>query len=156
MIRTFLSKRSSPKRVDKPPLNLGALRDLLSISFGQFGKSGQSEDSISELLIRSSRVSLYLLGITTILDFPSASPNAYLSTLFWRIMTIRFWRERGVLAQVFPKQVYTLMKQIFSIGNIIHQLFAYQSSLFELMVQTEWHFFSAADSNYPNTTPYLW
>ena len=39
MIEIFLFKRSSSKKVGKLSLNLGVLRDLLSINFGRFTES---------------------------------------------------------------------------------------------------------------------
>ncbi len=152
MTGTCSSKRSSSERVGEPPLNLGALRDPLSISPGRSGESGQSGDSVSELLIMSLRVSIYLLGITIISDFPSAPQIAYLSTLVQGIMTIRFWRGREVSAQIVLTRAYAPMKQTFSISNIMHQLFAYQSLLFDLMAQIKLRLFLAADSNYSNAT----
>lgn len=44
------------------------------------------------------------------------------------------------------------MKQTFGICNIVHQLFAYESSLFEAITQTKLRFFQTVDSNYPNKT----
>ena len=106
MIEISSSKQSSFKKVDEPSLNLGALHDpLVSINPSRFGEFGWFRDFVSELSIRLSRVSLYLLRIATISDFPSASLTAYLSTCFQRIMTIWFWRGRGVLAQIFLRQV---------------------------------------------------
>ncbi len=156
MTGTSSSKRSSSERVGEPPLDLGALRNPLSICLGRSGESGQSGNSVSELSIRSSRVSLYLVGIVAISDYPSAPPTTCLSTLFGRIMTIRFWRKRGVSTQVFPRRVYAPVKQTFSIGSIVHQPFAYQSLLFKPMAQTELRFFPVADLNYSNSPPDLW
>ncbi len=125
MTRTSSSKQSSSKRVGEPPLDLGTLCDLLSISLGQSEEFAWSGDFVSKLSIRLSRVSLYLLGIAVISDFLSASLTVYLSILFQRIVTIWFWRRRGVLAQVFSRRAYVHMKQTFSIGSIVHQPFAY-------------------------------
>lgn len=41
------------------------------------------------------------------------------------------------------------MKQIFNIGNIVHQLFVYQSLSFESIAQIKLHYFLTVDSNYP-------
>ena len=123
MTGTSSSKQSFFERVGEPPLDLGALRDPLSISPGSSGESGWSGNFISELSIRASRVSLYLLKLVAISDFSCALPIACLSTLFGRIVTIQFWRERGVSAQIFPRQVYSPVKQTFSIGSIVQQSF---------------------------------
>ncbi len=133
MTEIFLSKWSSSKRVGKLPLNLSILCDLLSINLGQSKEFGQSWDSLSKLSIRSSRVFLYWLGIAAISDFSFTFPNTCLGTCFQKIVTIRFWRERGVSAQVFLRQVYAPMKQTFSIDSIVHQLFTYLSPPFKLM-----------------------
>ena len=103
MIKTSLFKQSSSKQVGKLVLDLNALRDSLLINSGQFKESGQSKDFIFELSIRSSRMFLYLLRIAIILDFLFTPLTACLSTCFEKIITIWFWRGRGVLAQVFPK-----------------------------------------------------
>lgn len=89
------SKQFSSRRPIELLLDLGALRNLSSI--------GPGRDFGSELSIKSFRVSLYLWEITTISKFLSFSLTAYLTTCFLRIITILFWRERGVLAQVFLK-----------------------------------------------------
>ena len=100
-------------------------------------------------------MSLYLLEIAAILDYPFASPTAFLSTRFQKIVTILFCCQKGVLAHVFPKRAYAPVKQTLSIGNIVHWLSAYQSPLFEPMAQIELRFCPAADSNYPNAPPDL-
>ena len=100
-------------------------------------------------------MSLYLLEIATISDFPSPPPTACLSTRFRRIVTILFRRRRGVLAHVFLRRAYAPVKQTLSIGNIVHWSSAYQSPLFEPMAQIELRFCPAADSNYPNAPPDL-
>lgn len=112
--KTSSSKQFFFKRPVKPPLNQDALRAFLSID------SGQSADSEFELWIRSSRICLYLLGIAIILEFFSQPFTACLITCFLKILTIQFWRRREILAQVFPRQVYALVKQIFTICNIVH------------------------------------
>ena len=88
MIKTFLFKQFSFKKFDEPPLDLGAMRNPLSIDLGQFVKSEQFRDSVSKSSIRSSRVSLYLLRIIAISDFLSAFLTAYSNTHFQRIETI--------------------------------------------------------------------
>ena len=87
MTGPYSSKQFSFKRVGESLLDLGALCDSLSISSGQFEESSQSGDSISELSIKSSKVSLYLLGIAIISDFSSTSPNRLLEYFFQRIVT---------------------------------------------------------------------
>ena len=84
MSETSLSKQFSSESLVRLPSDLAALCDHLLIG------PGRSGDSASELLIRSSRVSLYLLGIATILEFPFVFLIAYLTTRFLRIVTIRF------------------------------------------------------------------
>ena len=88
MIKIFLSKQSFSKKVAKPPLDLGALRNPLLINLSQLGEFGQFGDSVFELLIRSLRMTLYLLKTTAILDFSSTSPITCLNTCFQRIVTI--------------------------------------------------------------------
>ena len=141
-------KQSSSKRLGKAPLDLGALCVRLGISPGQSGDSDGSKNSVSELSIRSSRVSLYLLGIAAISDFPSVFLTACLSKRFRRILTILFWCQRGVLAHVFSRRAYASVKQTFIISNIMHWLSAYQSLIFEAMAQTKLRFCSAVDSDY--------
>ncbi len=155
MIETSSFKWSFSEKVGELSLDLGALRDPLSINPGRFGESRWSGDSVYELSIRSLRVFLYLLGIATISDFSSAPPTACLRTCFRTIVTIRFWCRRGVLAQVFPRQAYAPMKQSFSIGSIVHQPLTYQSHPFEPIAQIKLRFFPGADSNYANVPPDL-
>ena len=76
-IQRFISER-----VGKLSLDLGILRNFLSISPSQSGKFVQSRDSISELSIKLLRVSLYLLGIAQISDFASIPPTTCLSICF--------------------------------------------------------------------------
>ena len=88
--KTSSSKQSSSsfKRLGEAPLNLGALYVPLSIDPSQSRDSGWSSNSVSELSIRSSRVSLYLLGIAAISDFPSHSqPPA------WILVSERLWQS---------------------------------------------------------------
>ena len=125
VIEISSSKQFFFKKVGKLFLDLEILCNPLSINRGWFWESRWSENSIFEILIKSLRVFLYLLEIATILDFFSTFPIACLNTCFWKIMIIWFWYGRGLLAQVFSRQVYAPIKQTFSIGNIIHQLFTY-------------------------------
>ena len=94
-----LSKQPSFNNPIELLADLVILRDPSSIG------PGQSEDSESELAIRSLKVSLYLLEIVKISDFPSAPPTAYLITRFLKIVIIQFWRKKRVLAKIFPRQV---------------------------------------------------
>ena len=150
MTGTSSSKPSSSERVGEPSLDLGALHKPLSISPGWSREFGRSVYSVSKLSIMLSRVPLYLLGIAIISDFPPASLIVCLSILFWKIVTIWFWRGRRVSAQVFPRQAYAPMKQTFSIDSIVYQPFANEYLFFEPMAQTKLCFFPAPDSNYPN------
>lgn len=86
---------------------------------------------LSKLLIRSSKIFLYLLKIAIISSFSSTFPITYLNTFFQKIVIFWFWYKKEVLAHVFPQQTYALMKQIFSICNIVHQSYAYQSFFLE-------------------------
>lgn len=88
MTKTFLSKQFSSKKVSEPSLDLSVLPDFLSISFGQSGKSDQSEKSVSKLSIRLSRMPLYLLRIIAISDFSFIPPIFCLSTVIRKIVTI--------------------------------------------------------------------
>ncbi len=82
MTEISLSKQSSLERVGEPFLNLDILRNPLSISSSQSGESDQFEDFISELSIRLSKVSLYLLGIAAISEFFFISLTTYLNICF--------------------------------------------------------------------------
>lgn len=145
LCQIFSSNQFQFERPIKLSFDLNALHKLLSINLSQSG------DFISELSIRSLRVSLYPSGISAISTFFFTSPTACLITPFLRIVIVRFWCKKEVLAQVFSKQAYSPMKHSFSICNIvIYQLFTYQSSSFKLMAQTKLCFFPIADPNYPN------
>lgn len=104
----FLSKRFSSKRVSELPFELSVLHNPLSISFGQCGAPSQSRNFVSKLSIKSSKVSLYLLKIAAISNFPFALLTACLSTHFQRIATIQFWPRKRILAQIFLRQALRL------------------------------------------------
>lgn len=93
-----LFKQSSFKSLVELFSDLGVLRKLLSIN------SIRSKNSAFELSIKSSKVFLFLLKITTIFQFLFVSSTIYLTTCFLKIITIRFWGGKGVCAHVFPRQ----------------------------------------------------
>lgn len=146
MTETLSSKQSFSKCVRKLTPDMGALRDPYSII------PSQSKDFVSELSIKSSRVSLYLLGIAKISNSASTSLTTSLSTCLQRIVIIRYWYKTGVSTHIFPRQVYLPIKQIFCYGNIVYQPFTHHTYLFEPIAQTEWRFFLIGDLNYPITS----
>ena len=136
-------------------LDFNTLRFLLSIALGWFRDFNWSGDFVSELSIKSLRVSLHLLQIVQISDFPSASPTTYLNIHFQKIMTILFWCGREILAYIFYRRVYVPVKLTLSIDNIVYWLSVYQSLFFKLMAQTKLRFCQVVYLNYLNTTPDL-
>lgn len=87
LIHLILSKRSTTNfgsaSISTFP-DLDILYDSLSINLGP------SRDSTSELLIRSSKIFLYLLKITVISKFSSSFLITCLKTCFLKIITIQF------------------------------------------------------------------
>lgn len=96
MTGTLSSKQSFFKRVGKLSLYLGTLCDTLSISRCRSSKFGRSKESVFELLIKLSKMSVYVIGIAVTWDFSSVSSSTSMDTYFKKIVTIRFWRRRDI------------------------------------------------------------
>ena len=62
----------------------------------------------------------------------------------------------GILAHIFPRQVYAPVKQTFSIGNIVHWSSTYQSPTYEAMAQIKLRFCPLPHLDYQFAAPDLW